>query len=93
VESSACLDSHEKHEIARTDPFSRVYVEYLLRVDNGQEFSIIDHFPPKVNVKPSVGVQIALYSKIHQVPSLDTFIHAIFPAMAINYANQGYMDG
>jgi hypothetical protein len=27
------------------------------------------------------------------VPSLDTFIHVVFPALAINYANQGYMDG
>jgi len=77
----------------QADPFSRVYVEYLLRVGNGQEFSIIDHFPPKANVKPSIGVQITLYPKIHQAPSLNTLIHAIFPAMAINYANQGYMDG
>jgi hypothetical protein len=30
--------------------------------------------------------------EIHQVPSLDTLIHTIFLALAINYANQGYMD-
>jgi hypothetical protein len=35
----------------------------------------------------------SLYSEIHQAPSLETLIHAIFPALAINYANQGYMDG
>jgi hypothetical protein len=74
------------------DPLSRSYVEYLLRVNNGQESSIIDHFPPKVDVEPSVGVKIALYPKIHQVPSLDTRIHVVFPALVINYANQGYMD-
>jgi len=44
-------------------------------------------------VKPLVGVEIALYPKIHQAPSLDTLIHAVFLALAINYANQGYMDG
>jgi ATP-dependent DNA helicase PIF1 len=75
------------------DPFSRPYVEYLLRVGNGQEASIIDHFPPEANVEPSVGVKIALYPEINQTVSLDTFIDAIFLALAINYANQGYMDG
>jgi hypothetical protein len=77
----------------RADPLSRPYAEYLLRVDNSQESSIIDHFPSEADTEPSVGVEIALYPKIHQVPSLDTFIHAIFSALAINYANQGYMDG
>jgi len=75
-----------------TDPFSRLYVEYLLRVSNGQKSSIIDHFPLEVNMEPSVGVEIALYPEIHQAPSLDTFIHAIFVALVINYTNQGYMD-
>jgi hypothetical protein len=70
-----------------------MYVEYLLRVGNGQEFSIIDHFPPEVDAELSVRIELALYPKIHQVPSLDTLIHAIFLALAINYANQGYMDG
>jgi hypothetical protein len=77
----------------RIDPFSRPYVEYLLIIGNGQESSIIDHFPLEANAKPSVEVEIALYLGIHQVLSLDTFIHAIFSALAINYANQGYMDG
>jgi hypothetical protein len=77
----------------RANPLSRPYAEYLLRIGNGQEFSIIDHFPPKANVEPSIGVKIALYPKMHQAPSLDTFIHAVFPALAINYANQGYMNG
>jgi len=75
------------------DPLSRPYAEYLLRVDNGQESSIIDHFPPETNTKPLVGIKIALYPKIHQAPSLNTFIHAVFSALAINYTNQGYMDG
>jgi hypothetical protein len=76
-----------------TDPLSRLFVEYLLRVSNGQKSSIIDHFPPKANAKPLVGVEIALYSEIHQVPSLDILVHVVFPALAINYTNQGYMDG
>jgi hypothetical protein len=38
-------------------------------------------------------MEIALYLEIHQTPSSNTFIHAIFPALAINYVNQGYMDG
>jgi hypothetical protein len=50
------------------DPLSRSYAEYPLRVGNGQESSIIDHFPPKANVKPLVEVEIALYPEIHQVP-------------------------
>jgi hypothetical protein len=75
------------------NPLSKPYVEYLLRVDNGQESSIIDHFPQEANAKPSIGVEIALYPEIHQAPSLKTLIHAVFPALAINYTNQGYMDG
>ncbi len=75
-----------------TNPLSRPYAEYLLRVGNGQKFSIIDHFPLEANVEPLVGVEIALYPEIHQAPSLDTLIHVVFLALAINYANQGYMD-
>jgi hypothetical protein len=77
----------------RVNPLSRPYVEYLLRVGNGQEFSIIDHFPPEVDAEPLVGVEITLYLEIHQAPSLDTFIHVVFPTLTINHVNQGYMDG
>ncbi len=45
----------------RANPLSKPYAEYLLRVGNGQEFSIIDHFPPEADTKPSIGVEIALY--------------------------------
>jgi hypothetical protein len=76
----------------RVDPLSRPYAEYLLKVDNGQESYIIDHFPLEAHAKPSVGVKIALYPEIHQAPSLDTLIYAIFLALAINYTNQRYMD-
>jgi ATP-dependent DNA helicase PIF1 len=75
------------------NPFSRPYAKYLLRVGNGQESSIIDHFPLEANAEPSIGVEIAFYPKIHQAPSLDTLIHIVFPTLAINYTNQGYMDG
>jgi hypothetical protein len=75
------------------DPLSRPYVEYLLKLRNGQESSIIDHFPPEADAESSIGVKIALYPKIHQAPSLETLIHVVFPALAINYVNQGYMDG
>jgi len=75
------------------NPLSKPYAEYLPRVDNGQESSIIDHSRPEADAKPSIGVKIALYPEIHQAPSLKTLIHAVFPALAINYANQGYMDG
>jgi hypothetical protein len=60
---------------------------------NGQESSIIGHFSSEANMKPSVGVEIALYPEIHQAPSLETVIHIVFLALVINYANQGYMDG
>jgi hypothetical protein len=68
----------------RTNPFFRPYVEYLLRVGNGQEYSIIDHFPPEANLVPPVKVEIVLYLEIHQVPSLNTLIHIVFPALVIN---------
>jgi hypothetical protein len=77
----------------RIDPLSEPYVEYLLRIGNGQESSIIDHFPLKVDADLSIQVEIALYPKIHQAVSLNTFIHTIFLALVINYANQGQMDG
>jgi len=89
---------HEVHVLTLTknmrlcaDPFSKPYVEYLLKVGNGQESSIIDHCPPKADAKPLV--EIALYLEIHQMPYLDTFIHVVFLALVINYTNQGYMDG
>jgi len=88
-----CILTLTKNMRLRANPLSKPYAEYLLRVGNGQKSSIIDHFPPEANVKPSIGVKIALYPKIHQASSLKTFIHAVFPALAINYANQGYMDG
>jgi len=76
-----------------TNPLSKPYAEYLLRVGNDQESSIIDHFPPEANAEPSIGVEIALYQEIHQAPSLEALIHTVFPALAINYSNQGYIDG
>jgi hypothetical protein len=75
------------------DPLSRPYVKYLLRVGNGQEFSIIDHFPLEADAEPLVKVKIALYLEIHQAPFLNTLIHVFFPALVINYVNQRYMDG
>ncbi len=87
-----CVLILTKNMRLHADPFSRPYAKYLLRVGNGQESSIIDHFPLEANVEPLVGVEITLYPKIHQVPSLDTLIHLNFSALAINYANQGYMD-
>ncbi len=77
----------------RADPLSRPYAEYLLRVGNGQESSIIDHIPQEADAEPSVGVEIALYPEIHQALSWNTLIHIVFPALVINYTNQGYMDG
>jgi hypothetical protein len=43
-----------------TDPLSKPCVEYLLRAGNGQESSIIDHFPSETNAKPLIKVEIAL---------------------------------
>jgi hypothetical protein len=91
VASSAHLDSNEKMRL-RANPLSKPYAEYLLRVGNGQKSSIINHFPPKANAEPSIGVEIALYPEIHQAPSLEALIHTVFPALVINYANQGYID-
>jgi hypothetical protein len=76
VASNARLDSHEKMRLC-TNPLSWSYAEYLLRVGNGQESSIIDHFPPKADAEPLVGVDINLYSEIHQAPSFDTLIHVV----------------
>jgi hypothetical protein len=69
------------------NPLSRPYVKYLLKVNNGQESSIINHIPPEVDMEPLVGVEITLCSEIHQAPSLDTLIHAVFLALVINYVN------
>jgi hypothetical protein len=74
------------------DPFSRPYAEYReLAMAKNLPSLIIFHRKPTQS--PSVEVEIALYPKIHQAPSLDTLIHTVFSALAINYANQGYMDG
>ncbi len=44
-----------------TDPLSKSYAEYFLRVGNGQESSIIDNFPLEADTDALVGVEIALY--------------------------------
>jgi hypothetical protein len=43
--------------------------------------------------RPYVKYLLRVDNSHHQAPSLDTLIHVVFPALAINYANQGYMDG
>jgi hypothetical protein len=58
-----------------------------MRVGNGQESSIIDHFPLEAEAEPSIGVEITLYPEIHQALSLDTLIHVVFLTLAINYTN------
>ncbi len=60
VALNARFDFHKKMRL-RTDPLSKLYVEYLLRVGNGQESSITDHFPPKANAESLIKVEIALY--------------------------------
>ncbi len=87
---SACLDCHKKHEIVCWSPLQAVC---WVPSKSWQWPKVFHHFPLKANAKPLVEVKIALYPKIHQAPSLDTLIHVVFPAMAINYVNQGYMDG
>ncbi len=75
------------------DTLSRPYVKYLLRASNGQESSITNHFPSEADAEPSIKVKITLYLEMDQAPSLETFMHVVFPTLTINYANQGYMDG
>jgi hypothetical protein len=87
-----CVLTLTKNMKLRIDPLDKLYVEYLLKLNNGQDSSIIDHFPPEADTKPIIGVEIALYPEIHEAPSLDTLIHVVFPALVINYVNQGYMD-
>jgi hypothetical protein len=41
----------------------------------------------EADMEPSVRVEVALYPEIHQVPSIDTLIHVVFLALAINYVN------
>jgi hypothetical protein len=60
-----CVLTFTKNMRLRVDPLSRPYAKYLLRVSNGQEYSIIDHFPSEADAEPSVGVEIALYPKIY----------------------------
>ncbi len=52
-----CVLILTKNMKLRANPLSRPYAKYFLRVGNGQEFSIIDHFPPEVDVEPSIGVR------------------------------------
>jgi hypothetical protein len=60
-----CILILTKNMKLRVDPFSRPYAKYLLKVSNGSESSIIDHFPLEVDAKPSIRVKIALSPKIH----------------------------
>jgi hypothetical protein len=77
------------------DPTSRPYAEYILRVGNGTEPSVLERevpFLPHGNAAPSAGVEIGLFPGIARRANLDSIISSVFPDLPNRYAEEGYMD-
>jgi hypothetical protein len=80
----------------RDDPASQPYAEYILRVGNGTEPSILEGEVPLLphgNDGPSAGVKIGLFPGIAHRANLDGLISLVFPDLPNKYAEEGYMDG
>jgi hypothetical protein len=80
----------------RDDQASRPYAEYILRVGNGTEPSVLEGEVPLLphgNVAPLAGVEIGLFLGIARRANLDGLISSVFPDLPNRYAEEGYMDG
>jgi hypothetical protein len=80
----------------RDDLASQPYAEYILRVGDGTEPSVLEGEVPLLphgNVAPSVGIEIGLFPGIARRANLDGFISSVFPDLPNRYAEEGYMDG
>jgi hypothetical protein len=80
----------------RDDPASRPYAEYILRVGDGTEPSVLEgevSLLPHGNVAPSAGVEIGLFPRIARRANLDGLISSVFHDLPKRYVEEGYMDG
>jgi len=80
----------------RDDPASRPYAEYILRVGDGTEPSVLERevsFLPHGNAAPLAGVEIGLFPGIAHRANLDGLISSVFPDLPNRYVEEGYMDG
>ncbi len=80
----------------RDDPTSRPYAEYILRVGDGTEPSVLERevsFLPHGNAAPSASVEIGLFLGIARRANLDGLISSVFPDLPNRYAEERYMDG
>jgi hypothetical protein len=71
-------------------------VEYILRVGDGTEPSVLEGEVPLLphgNVAPSAGVEIGLFPRIACRANLDGLISSVFPDLPNKYVEEGYMDG
>jgi hypothetical protein len=89
--SSAHLDSNGKHEFTHQSFFQ---VVCWVPSKSRQWPKIFRHrsFSTRSQHKTLNWNQDRLILGIHQAPFLNTFIHVVFLALAINYTNQRYMD-
>jgi hypothetical protein len=80
----------------RDDLTSRPYAEYILRVGDGTEPSVLEREVPLLphgNAAPSAGIEIGLFPGIARRTNLDGLISSMFPNLPNRYAEEGYMDG
>jgi ATP-dependent DNA helicase PIF1 len=78
----------------RADPDSRPYADYILRVGDGSEPSVLEeNLTLDGDAAPSAGVEIGLFPGIACRTSLDGLINMVFAGLGVHYADTGYMDG
>jgi hypothetical protein len=78
----------------RADPDSHPYADYILRVDDGSEPSVLEeNLTLDGDAAPSAGVEIGLFPGIACRTSLDGLINMVFAGLGVHYADAGYMDG
>jgi hypothetical protein len=77
----------------RADPDSRPYADYILRIGDGSEPSVLEeNLPLDGDAAPSAGVEIGLFPGIACRTSLDGLINMVFAGLGVHYADVGYID-
>jgi hypothetical protein len=76
------------------NPDFRPYADYILRVGDESELSILEeNLPFDGDAAPSAGVEIGLFPRIACRTSLDGLINMVFAGLGVHYTDAGYMDG
>jgi len=91
---NVCILKLTENMRLRADLDYRPYADYILRVNDGSEPSVLEeNLPLDGDAAPSAGVEIGLFPGIACRTSLDDLINMVFAGLGVHYADAEYMDG